>query len=49
MAPTTENVFSQEIGGVFVANFFLSESIYSLPLLSFILAKFILTSQIMLK
>jgi hypothetical protein len=41
--------FSPIFGGIFVGNFFLSECYYSLPLLSFILAKHILTFQIIAK
>jgi hypothetical protein len=41
--------FSTAFGGIFVGNFFLLENNKSLPLPSFILAKHILTSQIMLK
>ena len=41
-------IFNKIFGGVFVGNFFLAENFKSLPLLSFILAKNILTIQIII-
>ncbi len=41
--------FNKIFGGVFVGNFFLAENFKSLPLLSLILAKNILTIQITIK
>ncbi len=49
MEVDVKTIFNKIFGGVFVGNFFLAENFKSLPLLSFILAKNILTIQITIK